>query len=255
MQDRYTGDVGDFGKYGLLRHVCGVEARSAIRLGIHWYLTEPEDNKDGRILGYLSDRTAFRQCDPELYMFLQRVRDGKLPREVRSIEDGGVFPSNTLYFSETLSFAGFSKGYRQAIEDRTAYRAEWHCRAVERLNHADVVFLDPDNGLERKTPRHREKGPKYTFIDELDAYVHRGQSLVIYQHSVRDKGGFKSHLRHRMSELTQRFGRRIGNPYCCCFRGSRAFVFLPVGEIGALIVARAKELSEAGSWAKHFQEV
>ena len=34
MQDRYVGDVGDFGKYGLLRSLCrGDEHGAALRLG------------------------------------------------------------------------------------------------------------------------------------------------------------------------------------------------------------------------------
>ena len=38
MQDRYVGDVGDFGKYGLLRSLCrGDEHGAAFRLGVLWY--------------------------------------------------------------------------------------------------------------------------------------------------------------------------------------------------------------------------
>lgn len=40
MQDRYAGDVGDFGKFGLLRHLCGVTAQDGqpnLRPGIIWY--------------------------------------------------------------------------------------------------------------------------------------------------------------------------------------------------------------------------
>ena len=35
MQDRYVGDVGDYGKYGLLRSLCrGDEHGVALRLGV-----------------------------------------------------------------------------------------------------------------------------------------------------------------------------------------------------------------------------
>ena len=37
MQDRYFGDVGDFGKYGLLRALSGTYPGAApLRLGIVW---------------------------------------------------------------------------------------------------------------------------------------------------------------------------------------------------------------------------
>jgi hypothetical protein len=36
MQDRYTGDIGDFGKCSLLRNLT----RDDLRLGVIWYLNE-----------------------------------------------------------------------------------------------------------------------------------------------------------------------------------------------------------------------
>jgi hypothetical protein len=52
MQHRYVGDVGDFGKYGFLRALTR-ETQHA-RLGIIWYLTDPEiHNNDGKHDGYL----------------------------------------------------------------------------------------------------------------------------------------------------------------------------------------------------------
>src|SRR5271155_819738 len=36
MQDRYVGDVGDFGKYALLRALAGVPGPITVRLAIVW---------------------------------------------------------------------------------------------------------------------------------------------------------------------------------------------------------------------------
>ena len=52
MQDRYAGDIGDFGKYGLLRELAEprqvrVGYRHPLRLGVVWCRTRPEDNTDG----------------------------------------------------------------------------------------------------------------------------------------------------------------------------------------------------------------
>ena len=39
MQNRYTGDIGDFGKYGLLRALCSpVGEIQRLQLGVVWYL-------------------------------------------------------------------------------------------------------------------------------------------------------------------------------------------------------------------------
>lgn len=43
MQDRYVGDIGDFGKYGLLRALCAHD----LSLGVVWYLV-PDESRPGR---------------------------------------------------------------------------------------------------------------------------------------------------------------------------------------------------------------
>ena len=47
MQDRYVGDVGDFGKYGLLGSLCGKdEYGAALRLGVLWYRFDGKDTSN-----------------------------------------------------------------------------------------------------------------------------------------------------------------------------------------------------------------
>ncbi len=46
MQDRYAGDIGDFGKFSLLTEL----SKQGLAIGINWYKTEPmisEKNNDG----------------------------------------------------------------------------------------------------------------------------------------------------------------------------------------------------------------
>ncbi|MER2151846.1 MAG: hypothetical protein ABS900_09550 [Candidatus Limivicinus sp.] len=59
MQNRYTGDIGDFGKMGLLRSL----QETGLSIGVNWYLVPNEShNEDGRYVQYLED-PAFRGCD------------------------------------------------------------------------------------------------------------------------------------------------------------------------------------------------
>ena len=71
MQDRFVGDIGDFGKYGLLRALTGIypEAKPSLSLGVVWYLNvkEPDSRGDGQRLRYLDNPDHFRDCDPELF--------------------------------------------------------------------------------------------------------------------------------------------------------------------------------------------
>lgn len=74
MQNRYTGDIGDFGKYGLLKSISSPENRQNLSLGVVWCLVpEEEENEDGNDTKYLDGREEFNQCDPELYKALREI--------------------------------------------------------------------------------------------------------------------------------------------------------------------------------------
>jgi hypothetical protein len=55
---------------------------------------------------------------------------------------------------------------------------------VEAMGDADLVLLDPDNGLEVG-----EASPKRVSVGELLALRTSGRALLLYQHQTRRKGG------------------------------------------------------------------
>jgi hypothetical protein len=80
VQDRYAGDIGDFGKYGLLRYICFAgNGISSLRLGVNWYLVPDTGNAgDGGFTEYLQDDlyplfNKLRICDPKLYETLKNI--------------------------------------------------------------------------------------------------------------------------------------------------------------------------------------
>ena len=90
MEDRYVGDVGDFGKYGLLKALClpsKVSGDYNLSLGVVWYLV-PDESKDGKLTSYLKDSSKnlgfYRSCDPGLYDSLRDIVCGR-PRCVSAI--------------------------------------------------------------------------------------------------------------------------------------------------------------------------
>ena len=65
MQNGYTGDIGDYGKYGLLRILS-----KNLKLGVVWYLVPNEIHKnDGKLTHYAHMQNA----DPILYSKLQKI--------------------------------------------------------------------------------------------------------------------------------------------------------------------------------------
>ena len=85
MQDRYAGDVGDFGKFGLLRHLCGVTAEDKHgrldKPGVIWYKSMPGTREDaqnhGKFIRFLDEsdenNRRFKACDGDLYEALRHV--------------------------------------------------------------------------------------------------------------------------------------------------------------------------------------
>ena len=129
MQNRYTGDIGDFGKLGLLRQL----SRTGLSIGVNWYLTPDEThNGDGRHIGYLKN-DAFRACDEQLWSVLgQIVGSGK--RQVSALERPDILQAS--FYSRVLDFTGADKTERQML------RWEWHNRAMQQLQNCDIIFVD-----------------------------------------------------------------------------------------------------------------
>jgi len=72
MQSRYVGDIGDFGKFGLLRALV---SDSLLKLGVIWYLVpDSEADHNGQHIDYLrSTHDTLRRCDTELFEALRKI--------------------------------------------------------------------------------------------------------------------------------------------------------------------------------------
>src|SRR5262245_23607340 len=99
MQDRYVADIGDFGKYGLLRALVSPRGTSkSLTLAILWYLVPDEShNNDGRHITYLNtgSNDGFAVCDQRLFEKLREI--ARVARNVHAVEQGGVLPRNTRF--------------------------------------------------------------------------------------------------------------------------------------------------------------
>ena len=179
MQDRYTGDIGDYGKLGMLRYL----AAAGPRVGVNWYRTPDEDhNEDGKFIQYVqaSGQTSYRPYDPPLWDALaQIVNSGQ--RRVESLETPAIL--DAVFFNEHLDFSNVP------FREREEKRADWHSRALAALDGCEIVFVDPDNGLMVPSARRSKKANKYVLPEELFDYYRQGASVVYYQHKARRQDG------------------------------------------------------------------
>ena len=259
MQNRYVGDLGDFGKYGLLKALCSCPETISDRhlsLGVVWYLVHDEGhNDDGKYVQYLdpsaTNQQQFRSCDPFLYDVLSGiVSSGQ--RSIASVSECDVLPAGTRYYDSLLSFDGLSGSGTGVRRQRAELRSSWLEGALASTAPCDLVFIDPDNGFEVKVGAHQKRGPKYAFFNELVPFLNRGQSLVVYHHMSR-RGSSTQQVRERLSQIADRLGR---DAFALLYhRGSaRAFFVIPVDEHEEMLLSRAERMLE-GPWARHFEVV
>ena len=66
MKDQYVGDIGDYGKYSLLRAF----ADAGVKVGVNWYLTKNDGSSDGKFIKYL-ENNDIPQCIDNLLKALE----------------------------------------------------------------------------------------------------------------------------------------------------------------------------------------
>jgi hypothetical protein len=110
------------------------------RLGVAWWLFPDEaHNGDGRHIGYLNRPEQWRHFDPDLFdILLSVVTSGQ--RNVRALEAADILPV-AIFAGEVIPSGGLLAQRQQA-------RHEWLVRMKDSLTGTDLVFVDPDNGIE-----------------------------------------------------------------------------------------------------------
>jgi hypothetical protein len=198
MQDRYAGDVGDFGKFALLRYLIG---NASHRIGVIWYRFPDEShNNDGGHIDYINQQ-RFLDCDRHLCEQLQTVLNGR--RSVASLEQAGLLPSNTVYFSELLDFhLTYSSQSREDKEEREARRKEWLKDANQSVFKCNVLFLDPDNGLQIASCNkiNQMKSGKFAYYSEIELFA-RGKDVCVIYHHLNRHGTHKAQIESKVGEL------------------------------------------------------
>jgi hypothetical protein len=159
MQDRYAGNIGDFGKLALLR--CLTEGR---RLAVCWYLCngEGDDERSSRSFDYLKRPDEFRHLAPEIFDALNEVfapgRGGS--RSVAALEASGLLPDAIFHRTE--------------VPRPLVLRRQWGDELVAAVSDADLVFLDPDNGIQGT-----RLSPKHVALSELAA-LRRPDRMIVF---------------------------------------------------------------------------
>lgn len=135
-------------------------------------LTPDDGGSDGKFVEYLTQPSKWEKYDPLLYSELIRLADKG--RKVSLIEESNIL-NECAFFSDI-------------VPDSSANRKEWFSKLLTASTHTDLVFLDPDNGIEIKSkPYGRKDSSKFLYWHEIKELWKSGKSLLIYQHFIREK--------------------------------------------------------------------
>lgn len=175
MQNRYAGDIGDYSKFILIKRLFKNQS-----IGLVWFLYPNEThNSDGLHINYQN----YKLSDKELTSILQNIGISK-QRSVYKMQK-----KLTKYFNDQKI-----KYFDEFIENNFHYtqreklRKRWIEKAIKCIKNCNVVFLDPDNGIEVKSiKKTNKKSGKYVFFDEIEKFLKACEILVIYQHFPRIK--------------------------------------------------------------------
>ena len=156
MRDQFVGDVGDLGKYGLLRYLT----RQDLKLGVVWHYRPDVSSEDSDPL----DLAECRDADAKPYDTLQGLTHGG-ERFFRCVEGSDSLLASTKCFRDMLDYPGIPPG---------APRRLFRCRrlhdGLQRIEDADVVYLDPDEkGLGRHGRRRGMDSPGPRFSDDSES--------------------------------------------------------------------------------------
>lgn len=172
MKKQYIGDVGDYGKYGLLHFL----KLSGINIGVNWYLTPDDGRADGSHTEYLMD-DRMKIYDPDVYNAMKHLafREDKT---IEMVEKISVL-HGICFYHEIMDFS------RLSWRDRAAEREKWHQRALAALKDVELIFADPDNSLSVTQRPAKKDAQKYILPSEIVDYFNRGQQVMYYHHRSR----------------------------------------------------------------------
>ena len=232
MKNQYFGDINDYRKYGLLRILTG---HGQIKTAVCWMLTPDDGRTDGSRITYLSQPEEWCDFDPELFHHLKDVVLQRDARDISQIDNSDILPSCTFLSDLVLDAREARALYFRRLEDLAQGR--------------DLVFFDPDNGIEvRSKPCGRKDSSKYLYWLEIERFWNDGHSLLIYQHFPRvPRAPF---IEGKASQLID----KTGAPEVFSF-GTSHVVFMLVPQAEHRDFFRARSAVVAQRWASEIQVV
>jgi hypothetical protein len=166
------------------------------------------------------------------------------------VSSSGILPAATVFCAAA---ATAPVALRLSQRDRLQHRADWMDYCFAATKTCDLVFFDPDNGVEvASVPKHHPNAGKYIYWDELMRFWPRGHALLVYHHLNRTMPAAR-----QVNDLQRRFHETLDGAIALPFvfrRGSCRIFWLVYRNsvLGTDLTRRAQDFLNAG-WSRHFR--
>ena len=168
----------------------------------------------------------FRACDETVHDALAALV-GSQRRSVASLEQADLLP-NAVYWNLAINKP----------------RRIWFDRALKAMSGCDLVFVDPDNGIECTGLRDTQaRSCKFVFRSEIQSLILQGSSVVVYHHTGRLGGTAEEQTKRQLQSLCDQFSL-AEEPFGVLFRRgtTRAYLILPGPTHHDMLLDRTKAL-------------
>ncbi len=206
VKNQYFGDINDYLKYGILRQLVH---SGSTKILVCWMLTPDDKSWKGGKINYLNQPRKWRRFDTELFDSLHEAVQKQSIRSVSWVEDHNLIPA-----------AKFISG---VLGDGSNQRKEYFSKAYDlaKDKRFDVIFFDPDTGLEVNTVKRGRAGSSgYLYREEVVQAFALGCSVLIYQHFPHEER--EKYISERVAMLR----KRTGAPAVISFSTSHVVFFL-----------------------------
>ncbi len=174
-------------------------------------LTADDGQTDGKYTKYLSVPQRWRFYDPPLFDLLQQKVMIDNNRNVTVAKNFGVIPK--------------AEFYNELLPDSLVDRINYFKQVKQKLGTCDLIFYDPDNGIEIKSrAKGKRNSAKYIYWDEVSQTFNDGQSVLVYQHFPRVE-----HTKF-IERMMKEYKTRLNAARVYYFRTSYVAYFLSVQE-------------------------
>jgi hypothetical protein len=160
-------------------------------------------------------------------------------RTVQHVAEAAILPHGTVFVDERVP--------------SNATRRAWFDALLNATENRDLVFVDPDNGLDVPSQTLlSQRGVKYAGYAEVAKLFERDQSVLVYQHLDRTK----NMIDRRRNELAEELAVRPARVHGLRYGGGSARVFYAVAAPPHDDIVRERiETFFASAWRQHFSRV